>query len=128
MSEYDQLDQEYQLLLEENKNLAEENEILKMALQSRDSLDADQIRRWELFRSIFYAINCNMDDFSHAYALAFSNPDVVREEIKADYPEGDWQQIWQDDYEFIHGELTWHRVMEILERFPTPLPPGQRTL
>ena len=128
MSDYDQLDQEYQLLLEENKNLAEENEILKMTLESRDSLDADQIRRWHLCRDIFYALNCNMDDFQHAYALAFSEPDKVRDEIKADFPDGDWQKLWQDDYEFIHGDLTWNSVMEILERFPKPLEPGQRTL
>lgn len=128
MSEYDGQDLNFQLLLDENKNLAKENEILKMTLQSRDSLDADTIRRWELCRRIFYALNCNMDDFEHAHALAFSQPDKVRDEIKADFPDGDWQQIWQEDYEFIHGDLTWYEVMEILEKFPKPLQAGQRTL
>ena len=128
MSEYDGQDLNFQLLLDENKNLAKENEILKMALQSRDSLDADTIRRWELCRRIFYALNCNMDDFEHAHALAFSQPDKVRDEIKADFPDGDWQQIWQEDYEFIHGDLTWYEVMELLEKFPKPLQAGQRTL
>ena len=49
----------------------------------------------------------------------------MKEEIEADFPGQDWMKIWEEDYPFVHGTLTWERVMEILNGIPKQLPPGQ---
>jgi len=128
MSEYDKLDQEYQLLLEENKEQAKTIEILELTLQSRNELDAQMVVRYNLCLEIYEAMCGFNEDLQHARALAFAVPATVKEELEADFPEMNWMNIWESDYEFVHGKLTWHRVMEILNGFPTPLPPGQKKL
>ena len=128
MSEYDGLDQEYQLLLEENKEQAKTIEILEMTLKSRNELDAQMVVRYNLCLEIYEAMCGYNEDIGHARALAFAVPATVQEELEADFPNEDWMKLWEADYEFVHGDLTWERVMEILNGFPTPLPPGQKQL
>ena len=128
MSEYDGLDQEYQLLLEENKQQAKTIEILELALKSRYGLDAEMVVRHNLCMAIYEAMCGANEDLGHARALAFAVPATVQKELEADFPNEDWMKLWEADYEFVHGNLTWGRVMEILYGFPAPLPPGQKQL
>lgn len=124
-SEYDGLDQEYQLLLEENREMATKIEILENALQSLRSTDAEMVVRYNLAFSVYEAMCGYNEDLGHARSLAFANPEQMKEEIEADFPGQDWMKIWENDYQFIHGELTWERVMEILNGIPKQLPQGQ---
>lgn len=124
-SEYDGLDQEYQLLLEENRDMATKIEVLENTLQSLRSTDAEMVVRYNLMMSVYEAMCGHNEDIYHAKALAFADPQQMKEDIEADFPEEDWMKIWEHDYPFVHGTLTWERVMEILNGIPKQLPPGQ---
>lgn len=124
-SDYDGLDQEYQLLLEENRDMATKIEVLENALQSLRSTDAEMVVRYNLMFSVYEAMCGYNEDLGHAKKLAFADPEQVKEEIEADFPGQDWMKIWEEDYPFVHGRLTWERVMETLNGIPKQLPPGQ---
>lgn len=125
-SEYDGLDQEYQLLLEENREMATKIEVLELALQSLRGTDAEMVVRYNLMMDVYYSMCGHNEDLHHAKALAFADPEQVKEEIEADYPE-DWMEIWRNDYPFPihHNGITWEEVMETLNRIPKQLPSGQ---
>ncbi len=124
-SDYDGLDQEYQLLLEENRQMAIKIETLENALQNMRSTDAEMVVRYNLMVSVYNAMCGYNEDIYHAMALAFAEPEKMKKDIEADFPGQDWLKIWEEDYPFIHGNLTWEQVMEILNGIPKQLPPGQ---
>ena len=125
-SDYDGLDQEYQLLLEENREMATKIEVLEMALQNMRSTDAEMVVRYNLMLDVFYSMCGHNEDLQHAKALAFADPEEMKKEIEADLS-GDWMEIWKEDYPLAvwHGGITWEQVMETLNRIPKQLPPGQ---
>ena len=124
-SDYDGLDLEYQLLLDENREMATKIEVLENALQNMRSTDAEMVVRYNLMVSVYNAMCGYNEDIYHAMSLAFADPEQMKKDIEADFPGQDWLKIWEEDYPFIHGNLTWEKVMEILNGIPKQLPPGQ---